>query len=265
MSQAFKDRPLNADELEGLRLLLSTFRDGGGQQTMKSGGSMPGFRDFERSLAAVLYAVAPENKGIFDVHVASNPRPFGISCKMTATQPAGSRSSFMELSNSAKKFNDELDRLGIDWVMEPVDAGSAVIELVESWHREEGAALDLSASRYAVLSHDRRWQRFQVLCFPLDLKMADPVREVDWAVEGASLNWYVELPTRRHRLWQWYRNSGGQLKYYPPLRWALWGTEEFELEQPPSASLRSRATAYFPDLWPRPLGERPERPETPTV
>ena len=67
MYAPYKDRPLNGRELERLRLTLSSFRDGSGQVTLKADGSMPGFRDYERALAAVLEGTTPEDKGIFDV------------------------------------------------------------------------------------------------------------------------------------------------------------------------------------------------------
>lgn len=76
---AYRDRPLNDIEFEVLRLVLSSYRDGSGQVVRPNVGSMPGFRDYERALAAVLRARAPENKGIFDVIVSTDTVPFGIS------------------------------------------------------------------------------------------------------------------------------------------------------------------------------------------
>ena len=102
MYAPYKDRPLNGRELEKLRLTLSSFRDGSGQVTLKAGGSMPGFRDYERALAAVLEGTTPEDKGIFDVLIQAEGKPFGISCKMTAMQPPKNLSSFMELSNAVR-------------------------------------------------------------------------------------------------------------------------------------------------------------------
>jgi hypothetical protein len=94
----YKDRPLNHRELEMLRLTLSSFRDGSGQVVSKAaGGSMPGFRDYERALAAVLGGVTPENKGLFDVLIPAGAKPFGISCKMASMPPAKNLSSFIEL------------------------------------------------------------------------------------------------------------------------------------------------------------------------
>lgn len=242
---------MGADELEALRLVLSSFRDGSGQNVLKSDGRvMPGFRDYERALAAVLHASTPENKGVFDVVVPDEPQPFGISCKMSRTQPAPKQSSFMELSNSAAAFRNHLLNLQINWATEPTLAGPALIDLVESWYLLLGSEIDMAGSKFAVLAHNAKWTRFQLLCFPLNLKLANPKGEVDWLTEGAALNGYIDDQGRRHRLWQVYMNSGGQMKYYPLLRWADWVTDEFELEEPPVGSLLQRAQDYFPSLWP---------------
>src|SRR5690606_25283606 len=80
--QAVRDRPFNEVELEQVRLLLSTFRDGAGQR-LKVAGYMPDYLAFERVTALVLGGETNEDKGIFDVAV---PRPggksWGVSCKM---------------------------------------------------------------------------------------------------------------------------------------------------------------------------------------
>lgn len=256
MSAPLRDRPLTDDELERLRLILSTFRDGSGQILIKkTGESMPGFRDFERATAVVCGGYTVEDKGIFDVFVpVKGQAPYGISCKMAVVQPAASNSSFMELSNSAKKFADEFERLGIDWISQPADAGLATVNLVTSWHRALADEVDISGSRYFVLSHDRAWRVFQVLTFPLDLKIAHPARDVFWCVEGrkkpSSIAGYIEIGNRHHRLWQLFPNSGGQLKYYPPLEWAKWQSRPFRLEKPPVRTLKEKVDDYFPGRWP---------------
>jgi hypothetical protein len=246
---AFRDRPLDGAEREILRLALSSYRDGSGQ-TYRQGKSWPGFRDYERSLAAVLGGVTPENKGVFDVAVPTDGKPIGISCKMAVFPPAASRCSFMELSNSAAKFRDYLLSLQITYANEPMLAGPAIIDLVSSWHARESGTFDVSGSRYGVLAHDRRWEEFQILCFPLDLKLANPRGDVDWRYEGAAVNGYIDDAGRRHRLWQYYPTSGGQLKYYPLLSWADWVTPRFTLEEAPLVSPLEKARRYFGDHWP---------------
>src|SRR4051794_22798873 len=95
-----RDRGLNADEMEALRLMLSTYRDGSGENMPKNiGEPMPGGRDFERALAVITSGTHTKNKGIFDVIVPASPLPYGLSAKMSKLQPAAKKSGFMELSN----------------------------------------------------------------------------------------------------------------------------------------------------------------------
>ena len=238
-------------ELQRLRLILSVFRDGTGQNVLKNTGkSMPGFRDYERGLATVLSGYARENKGVFDVVVpVEDGIPFGISCKMAAMQPPKNNCSFMELSNSAAKFKRRLLDVQVNWATEPTLAGPVIVDLVTSWHHILQDEIDVDASKYAVLAHDSKWRVFELLCFPMSLTIANPRGEVDWRYEGRSINGYATIDGRRHRLWQCYLDSGGQLKYYPPFEWASWRTGSFQLEEPPQVSLAQRAADYFPELW----------------
>lgn len=243
--------------------MLSTFRDGSGQVVMYDGSSMPGFRDFERATAAVTYGYTREDKGIFDVWVPTGDNlPYGVSCKMAALQPPRNESSFMELSNSAAKFHQALANAEIDWRENPSAAGPVVVDTVMSWHEAVGDEVDLRGSRYAVLDHDARWDVFSLKVFPLDLRIADPRTEVEWVAEGRRLDGWIQVDRRRHRLWQWYADSGGQLKYYPPLVWGEWSSPSFRLEYVNPASLRSKAIDYFGSAWPMSMDEAAYRPET---
>lgn len=251
MTYAFRDRPLDERELEQLRLTLSSFRDGSGQNVRKkTGESMPGFRDYERSLAAVVGGKTTENKGIFDILVPTGDQAFGISCKMTSRRPVKDQCSFMELSNSAAKFRNHWLSLQINWISEPMLAGPALIEFVSAWHAAV-ADVDIAHSKYSVLAHDSRWNEFQILCFPLNLKIAEPKGDIEWVVEGKALSGYIDADGRRHRLWHSYPNSGGQLKYYPLISWAEWVTPPFTLEVPPIVSPLEKPRKYFKALWPK--------------
>ena len=119
-TQPIRDRPMSAKEVERLRLVLSTFRDGSGQYLRSIKGYMPDYLDFERATALVCGGTTSENKNVFDVTVPVPGRlPFGISCKMSSTQPVRNKSSFTELSNSQKKFEDEFGRRSINWQSQP--------------------------------------------------------------------------------------------------------------------------------------------------
>lgn len=256
--QAVRDRPFNEVELEQVRLLLSTFRDGAGQR-LKVAGYMPDYLAFERVTALVLGGETNEDKGIFDVAVPRpGGRPWGVSCKMTTEQPAKNKTWFMELSNSAKKLNDAQTTASIDWKMSPREAGPVLIETVLSWHTAVEASYDVAASKYLLLTHDTRWQRFEIACFDIDAINSTVCGPVDWVVEGrnikspSSVAGYITHPSTgtKHRLWQWFANSGGQLKFYPPIGWEEWRTGPFALEDCPIKDLKAKVDEYWPGKWP---------------
>jgi hypothetical protein len=55
-------------------------------------------------------------------------------------------------------------------------------------------------------------------------------------------------------LFEWYGESGGQLKYYPLVEHALWKSDIFQLEPLPmdwreKHGILAKARDYFPNLW----------------
>jgi len=257
-SQAIRDRKLSDVEIEKIRLLLSTFRDGSGQR-LKKAGYMPDYLAFERVTALVLNGDTNEDKGIFDV-VVPRPggRPWGVSCKMTTDQTWKNQTWFMELSNSAKKLTDAQEDLGIDWRKSPGKAGPNLIETVVSWHDAVRSDYDVDSSKYLLLTHDSNWRKFEIACFDIDVIVSDLAGDIEWVAEGGSASnpssvaGYIERDGRDepHRLWQWFARSGGQLKYYPPMGWEDWRTGPFELEDCPIKDLKSKVKEYWPGLWP---------------
>jgi hypothetical protein len=251
-----RDRALTAVEIERMRLLLSTFRDGSGQR-VRTAGFMPDFLSFERACAYVIHGTTNENKGVFDVSVSGGPGrlPWGISCKMAAIPPAKNHCWFMELSNSAKKLNDAVTAAEIvSWNHSPMQAGAAVVATVGSWHEAVRGGYDLDASKYLLLTHDSTWRFFEIACFNLNVLLRVHPGLIHWAVEGrdgpTSLGGYIDTPRGPHRLWQWYPSSGGQLKFFPLIGWEEWRSGYFELSRPPLMDLKSRVDQYWPGAWP---------------
>src|SRR5579859_6855404 len=70
MSLIFIDREPTPREFEKFRLLLSTFQDGSGMLAIRGGKTLPGWRDFERAVAAAFEGENQENKFIFDVLIS---------------------------------------------------------------------------------------------------------------------------------------------------------------------------------------------------
>ena len=150
MSQEPASRPPTPtfEHLERLRLILSTYQDGTGMIAAPGGMTLPGWRDFERAVAAVFGGVAQESKYVFDVVVPDAEYPdlkYGISCKMRRELDRILRRDgrvTMELSNSANMFWRHLLKQGIDeanYRENPDKVGAALIELVSSWHEAESS------------------------------------------------------------------------------------------------------------------------------
>ena len=241
-----------------MRLLLSTFRDGSGQRV--KAGFMPDFLAFERVTAYVLGGSTNEDKGIFDVEVPGGTgcRAWGVSCKMASAQPQKNACWFMELSNSAKYLTDALTTKEIHWPSDPEAAGPILVATVGSWHEKVRNAYDVAASKYLLLTHDSRWSTFEIASFDINVLTRVSAVDIKWVTEGraaaagrpSSVAGYIDSDRGSHRLWQWYANSGGQLKFYPPLGWEEWRTGEFKLAEPPVRDMKEKVSEYWPGAWP---------------
>ncbi|MEW6400968.1 MAG: hypothetical protein AB1649_04160 [Chloroflexota bacterium] len=268
MSIPFVDRNPTKKEFERFRLVLSTYQDGSGQQSLKDGRTLPGWRDFERSVAIAFNGIAQESKFIFDVLLADRKRTdvyFGVSCKMRRTLNDTKRTGrvTLELSNSAGKFWDSLGRVGLhqqNYKNHPFEVAQALLDQENNWHLaaslEQGGVVDLTKSFYLALSWNVQGE-YQLFKFPLSLP------------EPSSLEWDFPSVTndgeskigRRLRgqdnlgtLFEWYGESGGQLKYYPFVENAEWKSKIFYLEPLPTDwakkhGILAKARDYFPDLW----------------
>lgn len=264
----FAHRPPTAAEFARFRLLFSTFQDGTGMMAVKNSHmTLPGWRDFERAVALAFGGIASENKDVIDVRLPDSARPgvfYGISCKMRLGLDRAKRDSriTIELSNAARTFWDRLENDGIaveNYRGYAPQVGSALIHLVTEWHTATSAAgggdIDLSDSCYLALMWNRSGE-YQLYQFPI--KLPDP----------AGITWYFPLVRRNGilqpgnavcgnddsgRLFEWYGQSGGQLKYYPKVSDALWQSDVFRLEPlPPDTrdGLIAKAESYYPNLWP---------------
>ncbi len=266
MSLAFVHRHPTDQELERLRLILSTYQDGSGM-LVKGGRILPGWRDFERSIAAVFNGVAQESKAVFDVLLQDehdSTIKYGLSCKMRSQLDAVTRHGrvTMELSNSARAFWDYLSTQGINqsnYRAFPVEVGTALINVVRGWHDrvnlKQGGHIDITRSSYLVLSYNNKGM-YQLHQFSLELPDPTGLRWSFPAVsrrgtqsEGNRLVGYDNVGT----ILEWYGESGGQLKYYPLAENALWQSRQFGLEPLPGerslSYLVQKAREYFPDKW----------------
>lgn len=265
MSMPLVDRPLSPTELEQFRLILSTYQDGTGMLALKDGKTLPGWRDFERAIAVICNGVNQENKFIFDVLI-SDPRDpkikYGISCKMRSElrriQKDGRAT--IELSNSSKKFHDYLAEKKLPTQKQrnnPGKVGEALIELVSRWKKEvdlqnEGF-VNVEKSSYLSLLYDRKTGEYQLFWFPIDLPDSAKI-EWHYSKGKGGGRGHLNGDDATGRVFEWYGDSGGQLKYYPQIADAKWASPIFRLEPIPLDQLRIglkiKAQTYFSSLWP---------------
>ncbi len=262
------DRDPTALEVEKFRLILSTYQDGSGQLAAKGNLTLPGWRDFERTVAATFGGESQENKLVFDVLLFSSVPGirYGISCKMRRTLDDTMRTGrvMLELSNSAGKFWKALDDYGLNqqnYKARPMQVGQALLNLVRGWHQEvslsNGGSVEIEKSCYLALSWNKLGN-YQLFKFQLELPRAEDILWDFPLVEDAAGN---QKPGRRLRgqdkqgvLFEWYGESGGQLKYYPLVADALWKSEIFSLEPLPQTDsdhfgIIAKARSYFPERW----------------
>ncbi len=252
--------------------MLSIYQDGSGMQALANGLSLPGWRDFERAVAAALGGKPPlgegkEGKDVFDVVKSITPyRICGISCKMKGYQGSRllttSNRVHIELSNSAKKFWQYLKTKGIDeanYRGKAVETGIALIELVTSWHHEAsisrgGITTDLDKSFYLALSWnlkgDYQLHQFSLqLPNPMSLTWRFPENEIHLCGYDAT-----------GMLFEWYGESGGQLKYFPLSVNALWKSSPFRLEPlPTSEEIEYGLVSQGKRIFSRSMGSRKRR------
>ena len=272
MSVPFVTRPPSAREVERIRLTMSVFCDGSGQEMESDGSTRPGWRDIERAFACALGGAGPENKAVFDVIVPSS-RERGVDYGLSIKSKTLSRRTalgdlevegrvYMELTNSPAKLWAPLEDRGFTEThfrnqQNPADIGNIVMETVQSWHHEArqrhplafpNRVLNLSQSVYVTVSMDDprpgRRRQYQIHSFSL----AFP-RDIMWSYRSARCLRGTDPAFPDEPLVDWYALSGGQLKYYPRASACLFRSAVFELARPPRALISERAAAYWPAEW----------------
>jgi hypothetical protein len=256
MQLPFVDRSPTSREVQKPRLILSAYQDGTGQLAAKGHLTLPGWRDFERSVALAFGGEAQESKAIFDVLLPDLNREgiqYGLSCKMRETLRHVERTGrvTIEVSNSAGKFWTALKADGFSedsYESAPGQVGKILVRLVESWHAavsiESGGKVDLTGSFYLALQWDKSSGYYQLYQFPIGLPNPETIR---WKVISRRLVGDDGNGT----LFEWYGFSGGQLKYYPLAAEAAWTSDRFQLEPLPKSKVGvlRRVAEYFPEAW----------------
>lgn len=251
-----------------LRLILSTYQDGSGQLRVSEDKTLPGWRDFERSVAIAFGGKAQESKSIFDVIVADQTNPghyYGISCKMRGTLNETTLKGYvsLELSNSSKQFWDAINQYDLNqqtYRQQPVVVGKALLERVQHWHdlvsTLSSGNIVLSKSFFLTLSWNKNGD-YQLHQFKHSLP---DYNDLVWSFPFKKQKGKL-VPGKRiigqrdgHTLVEWYGESGGQLKYYPLTKDAIWHSDLFKLETLPNHGdlqtvIIAKINSYFPSLW----------------
>jgi len=272
MSVPFIDRNPYATEEEQLRLVISSFCDGSGMLAQQDGTTLPGWRDFERTVATILDGIAPEGKGIFDVLVKSPLQRnmyYGISVKSKELKRKTAIIDlnydgrvYMVISNAAAKFWDALHDVGISEddfknKSNPRLVGDTIIGLVNSWHDEarhchpglpNNCYIDIENSIHLVISYspprggirDYQWHSFD-LNLPTNL---------DWHYKSERCLSAKDPLHPSKDILDWYAFSGGQLKYYPRARECNYCSGRFQLAKINTPiSLIEKTARYWPHEW----------------
>ena len=105
----------------------------------------------------------------------------------------------------------------------------------------------MERSIYLCLSY-REWEngtprRYQLHSFSLEFP-----DNIEWRYRGKALKGYdPDFPGEV--LFDWYAQSGGQLKYYPKATASLYASSVFTLIDAENIDLFEKAASYWPDEW----------------
>ena len=250
----FVNRVPTQQEIEKFRLILSTYQDGSGM-LVDGDKTLPGWRDFERTVAVSFNGKALESKWIYDVLLPADDLigfQYGVSCKMRNTLRVVEKKQrvTIEVANASGEFWDAIKDVGLtqeNYHTNPKLVGIKLIKVVENWHTNVGieneGTVNNNDSFYLILQWERKSGRYQLFQFPI--KLPDP-SQLEWQVNGRRLVGKDEKGV----LFEWYGLSGGQLKYYPLANNALWQSSIFYLEPLPEDTeygLKQKAATYFPN------------------
>ncbi len=263
---------------EQLRLLLSVFRDGSGQEK-DSDGTRAGWRDIERVVAEYFEGFATEAKHVYDVFLNRNNEVCGISVKSKCLGKNEKIESldkvgrvYMELTNSPALLWSPIKEIGItenqfgqEHLAQTI--GDSILDTVESWYDEAEISAEISRNIPGLSSIDSYSVHPQNGCH-LVLSYGKPSADEErlYQFHAFALSFPKDIRWTFHTkrclrgfdplepdkpLLDWYGLSGGQLKYYPLARTAWAKSQVFSLEQPEISSISSLSRKYWPSQWER--------------
>lgn len=252
-------------EIKLLQLLLSTYQDGSGERVKGVVNTLPGFRDFERIVALMVKGTGGEDKHIFDVSkpIEGTGHFYGYSCKSAMTLKTVQRNGIclIEVSNSNQKLWEPLKAIGITngniSTYDPKTIGRIIISTIHGWYDEvdinHGGTFITERSPLIKLSYDEKTLRFQLIVFQKHIPSILDVEDYAWHINSKRV---YALREDGKKFFEWYYNSGGQVKYYPLIGEARWVSQVFylkptldEVGRPIQIKdvLKSKIKTYFPE------------------
>jgi len=241
---------VNTTQYAKLRLLLSTYQDGTGRDTKDR--TLPGWEDFEDVVEIVFEGQRLKSKSVFDIIVPGQDSHTGISCKITKTLKQSSNTVLIEHSRvNAEFFNVMKDRQikREDMFNRPQDCGDILLSLINNKHEasaKEGN-IDLSKSFFLVMTYDVDSKLFKVFQFPFKMPRAN---KITWTFNESQK--HLRGTIDGQLVFQWFHEGGGQLKYYPATRKALWSSDIFALEPLLNTkinNIKNKVEEYFKEHW----------------
>lgn len=225
MSLPFIDRNPTDTELERIRLILSSYQEGGTLAVPGSEGI-----DFVRTISKVFNIKG--NQGPFphfDLVVDVNGSvQYGISCVVNRViRISGGnnalRSSVAITQRPPRFFKQEEGHIGS--MQRPEELGAMVVEYIKASSKEKIKGFDIDKSFYLALLYDHQGQ-YQLHQIPYELPIP------------ANLKWFTRKPSSSLRgegddgtLIIYSRNSSNSLiTYHPSYKAIIWSSPIFHLE-----------------------------------
>ncbi|MEM1213196.1 MAG: hypothetical protein AAGI68_12970 [Planctomycetota bacterium] len=267
----FLDRPPTASEVIWLQCAFSTFADGSGDPR-KAGDTIANWRDYERVFRQFYGGVAPEGKQVYDVFIElDTPGHWaGLSIKSKCLGQYSkfpfAEQAYLELTNSPRKMWGGLSVYGLhesDWGNpdKAQEIGSHLLDVVTSWHDDakdffrppDGktcSSIEPTDSIYLNVSYSEpnKQMRRSYRIDAFDMRLMRPDTWVYRPGKNGQIRSIMGM-LNGNTIWDWYANSGGQLKYYPPFSAAHFSTPIFDTLNPGQAeNLEDKMTKYWPEM-----------------
>lgn len=234
MQLPFVTKKPTRKDVEHLRLLLSVFRDGSGEEKDRWGRTRAGWKQIERIIAEMLNGVALEQKAVYDIVLRTSgvDKAIGISMKTKSL----SRNRFealaadgrvhMELTNAHAQLWKDLKARGLNESNFHPKAsdiaphiGESLLSTVQGWFSEfslkdngEAVSFNLDKGKFLVISYtDASMAQdtfYQVHSFPLRFPEG-----VIWKFHSEKCLRGYDPHHPEEVLFEWYGLSRGQLKY----------------------------------------------------